>query len=147
MVAACAEARLMVLPSAKPVSDPHSVFTPFIVDKAIHLLHILGLHDKWKHIIAGLQDGFDVGIKEAPARTLIFDNHASSRLSPEFISTYLKNEESIGRYSQPFSPSQLENIIGPFRTAPIGLVPKSGSSKFRMIQDLSFPQTIHLLLL
>jgi hypothetical protein len=140
MVAACAETHPTALRNARPGPDPRSVFTPIIVDRTIHLLHTLGLQDKWKHIIAGLQDGFDVGIKEAPTHTLIFDNHASSRLDPAFISTYLENEESVGRYSQPFSPSQLEDIIGPFRTSPIGLVPKSGSSKFRMIQDLSFPR-------
>jgi hypothetical protein len=31
-------------------------------------------------------------------------------------------------------------LIGPFRTSPIGLVPKPNSNKFRMIQDLSFPR-------
>lgn len=31
-------------------------------------------------------------------------------------------------------------IIGPFRTSPLGLVPKTGSSKFRLIQDLSYPR-------
>ncbi len=33
----------------------------------------------------------------------------------------------------------LERLIGPFHTSPLGLVPKSGSAKLRMIQDLSFP--------
>jgi hypothetical protein len=124
MVAAWVEACFTVLRNAKPMPDLCCVFTPIIVDKVIHLLHTLGLHNKWKHIIAGLQDGFDVSIKEAPAHTLIFDNYASSMLNPEFISIYSKNEESIGRYSQQFSLSHLEGIIGPFHTSLIGLVPK-----------------------
>src|SRR5260221_10489349 len=68
------------------------------LNKAVHLLHTLGLYDKWKHIIIGLQSGFDVSIKEAPTHTLIFNNHASSRLNPDFISTYLRNEKSVGHY-------------------------------------------------
>jgi hypothetical protein len=45
-----------------------------------------------------------------------------------------------GRYLQGFLSSELEQQIGPFRTSPVGLVPKPNSNKFRMIQDLSFPQ-------
>ena len=48
---------------------------------------------------------------------------------------------SLGRYSGPFSPSRLEFLIGPFRTSPLGTVPKShGSTKRRIVQDLSFPR-------
>jgi len=69
-----------------------------------------------------------------------FENHASSRLSPDFISSYMESEQAAGRYSQPYTPSELEALIGPFRTSPIGLTPKPNSSKFRLIQDLSFPR-------
>lgn len=39
----------------------------------------------------------------------------------------------------------LEHLIGPFRTSPLGLVPKAGSSKLRLVQDLSFPRNDPLL--
>lgn len=71
---------------------------------------------------------------------IYFDNHSSSRLDPSFISTYIADEQAAGRYSEAFSPSELEARIGHFITSPLGLVPKPNSSKLRMIQDLSFPR-------
>jgi hypothetical protein len=64
----------------------------------------------------------------------------SSQLDPDFISGYIAGEVESGCYSQGFYPSKLEQLIGPFHTSPIGLVPKLNSNKFRMIQDLSFPR-------
>jgi hypothetical protein len=53
---------------------------------------------------------------------------------------YIAAEQAAGRYSEAFPPSNLERIIGPFCTSPLGLVPKPGSSKFRMIQDMLHPR-------
>jgi len=75
-----------------------------------------------------------------PRARIYFDNHSSSDLDPNFIDTYIATEQAAGRYSEAFLPSDLERIIGPFRTSPLGLVPKPGSSKFRMIQDMSHPR-------
>ena len=69
-----------------------------------------------------------------------FDNHSSSQLDPEFISSYIADEQAIGRYSKGFHPEELERIIGPFRTSPLGLVPKPHTDMFRMIQDMSYPR-------
>jgi hypothetical protein len=140
MAAVSVEGHHTVPPSASHAPDPRSVFTPIIVDKAEALIRDLNLYNKWKHVITGLRDGFDVGIKHIPEHTIIFNNHYSSQLNPKFISDYVASEHAIGCYSEPFLPSDLENIIGPFRTSPIGLVPKPNSSKFRMIQDLSYPR-------
>ena len=52
----------------------------------------------------------------------------------------MESEHASGRYSQPYTPSELEALIGPFRTSPIGLAPKPNSAEFRLIQDLSFPR-------
>ncbi|KAG1842903.1 hypothetical protein C8R48DRAFT_541102, partial [Suillus tomentosus] len=62
-------------------------------------------------------------------------NHASSLLNPSVIDAYITSEQAAGRYSTGFSPSELELLIGPFRTSPLGLVPKPNSSKFRIVQD------------
>jgi len=140
MDAVSAVAPPMVPGPAECVPDPRIIFTPIDPVSTEHLLLSLNIYDKWKHIITGLHEGFDMGIKHPPEHTIMFDNHASSRIDPEFISSYIENEEAIGRYSRAFAPKVLEGIIGPFRTSPIGLVPKPGSSKFRMIQDLSFPR-------
>lgn len=71
---------------------------------------------------------------------IFFTNHASSLLDPDFISSYIASEQAAGRYSEAYTPDALESIIGPFRTSPLGLVPKPHSSKLRLVQDMSFPR-------
>ena len=78
---------------------------------------------------------------EAPHRSLVyFENHASSQLNPTFIDCYISAEQAAGRYSRGYTPNELEQIIGPFQSAPLGLVPKPNSNRFRLVQDLSYPQ-------
>ncbi|KIK35656.1 hypothetical protein CY34DRAFT_35791, partial [Suillus luteus UH-Slu-Lm8-n1] len=62
-------------------------------------------------------------------------NHLSSLLNPSIIDAYILSEQAAGRYSSGFSPADLELLIGPFRTSPLGLVPKPHSNKFRIVQD------------
>lgn len=71
---------------------------------------------------------------------VLFENHASSQLNPSFIDSYIADEQAAGRYSRGYTPSELERIIGPFISSPLGLVPKPHSNKFRLIQDLSYPR-------
>lgn len=120
--------------------DPRTVVTPLDADKVEHLLRNLNLHGDWSHIVEGLRHGFDVGLRTQPSGTIIFENHNSSLLDPFFIDQYILDEQAAGRYSRAFTPNDLESVIGPFRTAPLGLVPKPHSDKFRLIQDLSFPR-------
>jgi hypothetical protein len=80
------------------------------------------------------------GLEARSRRRCCFENHASSQLDPQFIRSYISSEEKAGRYSRPFIPEELEALIGPFRTSPLGLVPKPHTDKFRLIQDMSFPR-------
>ncbi|KAG2340315.1 hypothetical protein BDR05DRAFT_890214, partial [Suillus weaverae] len=64
-----------------------------------------------------------------------FENHSSSLYNPSVIDAYILSEQAAGRYSTGFSPADLEHLIGPFRTSPLGLVPKPHSSKFCIVQD------------
>lgn len=52
--------------------DPRKVVTPISASKTEQLLRTYGIYDNWKHILVGLVNGFDVGIKHAPERTIIF---------------------------------------------------------------------------
>lgn len=58
----------------------------------------------------------------------------------DFIASYIQSELQARHYSGPFLPDRLEALIGPFRTAPLGVVPKPGSSKFYLVQDHSYPR-------
>lgn len=139
MGVAYAEPRPTVQSSAI-TSDPRTVVTPLDADRIEQLLGNVGLLAQWQHIVHNIRHGFDVGINKPVTQTLIFPNHASSQLDESFIDSYIAEEHAAGRYSIPFTPSELESVIGCFRTAPLGLVPKPHSDKFRLIQDLSYPR-------
>lgn len=80
--AAFAASRSTEPPAAQPshVNDPRFVSTPLNVDKIEQLLAGLGILDSWKHVIRGLREGFDVGIRDSPNNTFIFENHRSALL-------------------------------------------------------------------
>ena len=84
---------------------------------------------------------FDMGVHSPPSVTYTLPNHNSSLSFPEHILSHIQTEISLGHYSGLFSCSKLESLIGPFRTSPLGTVPKIvGSTDRRDIQDLSFPR-------
>jgi len=129
-------ARLLV----RDASDPRKVSTPLDADGLERVLRKFGIFEKWSHVIDGLRHGFDVGVKAETRgeRTIIEPNHGSCNKSPQFISDYIASEMAAGRYSEGYTPQELESRIGPYRTSPLGLIPKSDS--FRLIQDFSFPK-------
>jgi hypothetical protein len=51
------------LADANLSSDPRRVVTPLIPERLEELLYLYDIHDDWKHILAGLREGFDVGIR------------------------------------------------------------------------------------
>ncbi len=121
------------------------------------MLEELGIREAWAHVLHGIRHGFDVGVRDPVSKTHKFENHSSSSLvsmtilvappapadrtqDPDFIDSYIAEEQAAGRYSEGFDPSDLESIIGCFRTAPLGLVPKPNSTKMRLVQDLSYPR-------
>jgi hypothetical protein len=62
----------MVLADANLLSDPRWVVTPLIPDQMEELLYIYNIHDDWKHILIGLREGFDVGIRGSLSCLRIF---------------------------------------------------------------------------
>ncbi|KAF7763882.1 hypothetical protein Agabi119p4_8419 [Agaricus bisporus var. burnettii] len=81
-----------------------------------------------------------MGIRSVITTSYTPPNHKSATDHPNIIIGYINTELSHGRYTGPFSKSRLESLIGPFRSSPLGTVPKSGPDQFRIIQDLSFPR-------
>jgi hypothetical protein len=81
-----------------------------------------------------------MGISSTLTDTFMPPNRAPALENPDFIRNYIHAERSAGHYTGPFSPSRLENLIGHFRTSPLGVVPKAGSpDEHGLIQDFSFP--------
>ena len=89
-----------------------------------------GIHFGWR---TGVPDSYSL------LSSFIPPNHQSALDHLDFLLDYVESEVRKGHYTGPFSPSCLEQIIGPFRTSRLGVIPKSGSSKFCLIQDHSFP--------
>jgi hypothetical protein len=132
---------LIPLSSATPSLDFLPIITPFIPDEWENMLNDITPFNKFPDVPIGMRFGFDMGVHSPPLLTYIPPNHNSALLYPDHVSSHIQNELSAGRYSGPFSQSELESKIGAFRTSPLGTVIKSfGSIERRIVQDLSFPR-------
>lgn len=115
--------------------------TPLLPDNWEAVLRRHGLLEEFKDVPPGLRRGFRIGANGPVLSTYTPPNHSSALDRPEAIREHINSELSAGRYSGPFSKDSLERLIGPFQTAPLGVVEKASSpGKFRIIQDFSFPR-------
>lgn len=121
-------------------SDLLKIITPLRWQAWEEELENAGILDKYCDIVYNISHGFPSGVSSTITKTFIPPNHASSRNNPQPIQDYIDKELANGRYSGPFTKDQLESIIGPFRSSPLGAVPKPGTTKIRLVQDLSFPR-------
>lgn len=109
-------------------------------------LQAAGCLVEFADIPIGIRDGFRIGVSSAIHVSYIPRNHKSACDNPDAISTHINTELSARRYSGPFHPDRLRSLIGPFRTSPMGAIPKSTPGEWRIIQDLSFPRSDPLLM-
>ena len=131
----------ITLSSATPSPDLLCVITPFIPDEWEQMLNNITPFNKISDVPIGIRFGFDMGVHSPPSCTYTPPNHNSALLFPEHVLSHIRNELSHRRYSGPFSRSRLEYLIGPFRSSPLGSVPKApDSTERRIVQDLSFPR-------
>jgi hypothetical protein len=135
-----AATRRTMLSPAPLSSDFLIIVTPFIADAWEHELLSYNLLDTFSDVPYSICHGFDLGIHSIPPHTYIPDNHSSAIQHPHEVKAYINTELSHGRYTGPFSPSRLEALIGPFRTSPLGVVPKPTPGEFRLVQDFSYPR-------
>jgi hypothetical protein len=125
----------------KPPPDLLIVNTPFIPDEWEKLLNNISPFNPFSDVPHSLRFGFDMGVHSPPSLTYTPPNHNSALSYPDHVLSHIHKELSLRRYSGPFSRSRLEFLIGPFRTSPLGTVPKShDSTDRRIVQDLSFPR-------
>ena len=72
-IVAVSAANLAMEPeAARLVPDPRRVVTPLNPDRAAELLRKFNLLSVWNHVIVGLREGFDIGIREQISRSYIF---------------------------------------------------------------------------
>ncbi|KAF8754808.1 hypothetical protein RHS01_05861 [Rhizoctonia solani] len=119
--------------------DPRKIVTPLIPAAWHSCLEGLKLLHIFSDVPAGLTHGFRLGASRALSSTSTPPNHKSAQDSPSIIDSHISKELALGCYSGPFSHTSLFNLIGHFRSAPLGLVSKPSSpGEFRMVQDFSF---------
>jgi hypothetical protein len=127
--------------NAAPCRELLIVNTPFIPDEWERMLNAITPFNKFPDVHIGMRFGFDMGVHSPPLKTYTPPNHNSALLYPDHVLSHIQKEISLGRYSGPFSQSKLESLIGPFRSSPLGTVPKSsGTTERRIVHDLSFPR-------
>ncbi|OBZ73599.1 hypothetical protein A0H81_06082 [Grifola frondosa] len=144
-------------------TDPRFVTTPLNADKIESLLCDLNILDQWSHIVHGLRYGFDVGAGTSLPHSFTFQNHSSSELVRICLIVSPTLPLSSRMLTRCLSGSHLHRrlhcggtrsgVLFPgirarrvrssyrfFRTSPLGLVPKPGSDKLRLVQDMSYPR-------
>jgi hypothetical protein len=127
-------------PSSARPEPPWIPVTPLKVDRWHSTLADLGLLDEFLDIIDGLENGFPLHSSLSIDTTRIYDNHKSALQHPEIIEGMIDTELTAGRFIGPFDKEELECLIGPFVTHPLGLAPKSDGT-WRLVEDLSFPRS------
>lgn len=117
------------------------IHTELIPEQWESTLRELGLWDQFSDVPDGLRFGFRIGTKQSITNTFIPKNHNSALAQPQVIENHINEELAAGRYSGPYTRETLEQAMGPFRCAPLGVVSKaSDPGKFRVIQDFSYPR-------
>jgi len=140
MHAPCADTRPT---TPNPASLSHEFFpivTPLIADAWEDALRQANCLHTYIDVPYGLRFGFDMGIHTLPSSTYIPPNHSSAINHPHAVMSNIQTELAHRRYSGPFAPDRLELLIGPFRSSPLGVIPKTGTNEFRLIQDFSYPR-------
>jgi hypothetical protein len=135
-------ARAPTLPSNAPsYPDLLVINTPFVPDEWEKMLNNISPFNRFPDVPIGMRFGFDMGVHSPPTITYTPPNHKSAVSFPDHVLSHIHKELSLGRYSGPFTSSQLESLIGPFRSSPLVTVPKSSDSSVRSIlHDLSSPR-------
>jgi hypothetical protein len=100
-----------------------------------------GWEDKAEFIGRGLREGFHAGIPPI-TKTYTPPNKSSIEELGTPFTQLINAELERGRYIGPLQKEEVEELIGPFQTSPLNIIPKSGKpGKYRLIQNLSHPHT------
>ncbi|KAE8202374.1 hypothetical protein CF335_g3444 [Tilletia laevis] len=125
-------------PSSHPLRHPAALLlSPEGWDRH---LDAANLRERYPSIVEALHHGLDIGI-QPPSQTHISRHHKSATDHPTQVRLIIDKEITSHRYYGPLDTrSAVEELIGPFQTAPLGLRPKP-NGKYRLIQDFSYPKT------
>jgi hypothetical protein len=128
-------------PSSVPKPRNNLPTTPYKPNEWHATLQNAGLLTCFHSVPTGLHEGFSV---DFPIISRIQNppNKESVKLYLDEFNKTISNETNKKRYLGPFTLPILVNLIGPFQSSPISIIPKPGRpGKFRLIQNFSYPLT------
>ncbi|KAE8238593.1 hypothetical protein A4X03_0g8826, partial [Tilletia caries] len=139
MSAACAVPPALPRPAGSPALPNPSRAIRLHAHGWHRLLLQAHLLSRYPTVVPSLHTGLFLGISP-PVTTHIASHYKSAIDHPGRVQDIINTELRAGRYAGPFtSPDEVEALVGPFQTCPLGLRPKSNGS-FRLIQDFSSPR-------
>lgn len=98
--------------------DPRCVVTPICVNKTKALLCKYGILADWDHILHGISNGFDVGVKSPPDHTLIFRESCFFSARPRLhLEVHCWGSSCRPLFSR-FSPQQAGAVYWPLSDLP-----------------------------
>lgn len=113
--------------------------TPYQADIWENMLASSGLVRRYPQLVHCLRTGFIIGIPSFRVSRCP-DNSASLLQHASAFAEIVKDELQKGRYLGPFTQADLEEIVGPFQSSPLSLVPKPHKPNvFRLVQNFSYP--------
>ena len=115
---------------------------PFNLSFLHCLLCNTSLFSSYPTVLSSFSQGFVLGVLVISYSFQPNNSASVTSLSSEFQAIVNKEFQSQ-HYIGPFNKSELQALIEPFQSSPLSLVPKPNSSKFCLIQNLSYPLTPH----
>lgn len=113
--------------------------TPYNLTEWQREFSLLNLHARFPKILSGLAYGFTINFPPI-LRTQCPPNNVSISSFDSDFRTIVCKEITKGRYIGPFPLSLIEQVLGPYQSSLLSIIPKQGCpGKFRVIQNFSFP--------
>jgi hypothetical protein len=114
---------------------------PYRAEVWEHELECAGLSDCFAKVPEGFCSGFKIDFPSIHAVHSPPNRDSISEYKTEF-DAIIQKELERGRYIGPFTAEVLEQLIGPFQSSPLSIIPKPGKcGKFRLVQNFSFPHS------
>ena len=90
-------------------------------------------------LINGFLNGVDIGFQQSVSNISV-PNHSSANYHPGIVNDYITAELSANRIEGPHTKIPFPT----FQTSPLGVVPKKTHGDFRIIHDLSVPESLSI---
>ncbi|OJA19457.1 hypothetical protein AZE42_05675 [Rhizopogon vesiculosus] len=125
-------------PSSALVHRRSHPLTPYKADAWERELCHAGVLERFAKIPGGLHLGFKIDFPSIHTVQTPLNRDSINEFPVEF-NNIVQNELEKGRFIRPFTTKDLKELIGPFQSSPLSIIPKPGKpGKFRIIQNFSF---------